>query len=464
MPSNSNNQGLLSSWKEIADYLSCDERTSRRWELEYGLPVHRMEGAAKSRVYAYKEELDTWRKSRLNGNEAAAGTPALAPSLEKREGALAAKDHPHQGKTKKILLWFIPLAAIIVAAAVLLIRSSPGQPADFTINGSTLTILDRKGKRLWDFDTKLQTLCPEKEYRGRFQIRRPDEKDQPLFPQFVIRDINQDGKVELLFAPKTNDEYNNPGLYCFSWSGEIQWHYRPGRELQFGAHVYSAEYRILGFELSDIKNDGCQEVFIITGHRPQSPSQLIVLDCQGKVSGEFTNWGRFQDIAYLDLDRDGKKEVLVAGVNDEYRTGFLAAFDSSDIRGSSPQTENAACKDCGAGSERYYLIFPRTDVDEILAPDKESIESLQILQNGQVQLCTAVSNIFFILDSQLRPMDIQGSGSFWLRHRELRAAGKISSVLNDAYYENLKKGVHYWDGSQWTSTPTMNRNREERKP
>jgi len=151
MPSNSNNQGLLSSWKEIADYLGCDERTCRRWELEYGLPVHRMEGAARSRVYAYKNELDTWRKSRLNGNEASTGTPAFGPSPDGPEGARTAKDNPHRGKTKKVMLWFVPLAAIIVAAAVLLIRSSPGQPTDFKINGSTLIILDEKGSELWNF-------------------------------------------------------------------------------------------------------------------------------------------------------------------------------------------------------------------------------------------------------------------------------------------------------------------------
>jgi len=38
-------------------------------------------------------------------------------------------------------------------------------------------------------------------------------------------------------------------------------------------------------------------------------------------------------------------------------------------------------------------------------------------------------------------------------------AGKITSVLDDAYYEALKPGVLYWDGEQWTSTPTMNRKR-----
>ena len=84
------------------------------------------------------------------------------------------------------------------------------------------------------------------------------------------------------------------------------------------------------------------------------------------------------------------------------------------------------------------------------------MECINILPNGRIQLRTGVSNIFYILDSQLRLLDVQGSDFFWLRHRELRAAGKISSELNDAYYENLKKGILYWDGTQWTSTPTMN--------
>ena len=464
MPPNPNDQGLLSSWKEIADYLGCDERTCRRWELEYGLPVHRMEGAARSRVCAYKDELDTWRKSRLNGNETAAGTPALGPTLDRPEGALAENGHPHRWKTKRIVLWFIPLAAIIVAAAILWIRWSPGKPADFKINGSTLIILDEKGKKLWNYDTGLQTLWPEKEYRERFQFRRPNEIGKPWLPLLVIKDTNQDGKREVFFAPKTIDERNEPGIYCFGWRGTSLWHYRPGSERQFGTHVYSSEYRIYGFEPSDINNDGSLEVFIITAHNPHSPSQLVVLDSQGRVSGEFINWGRLEDIAYLDINADEKKEILLAGLNDEYGTGFLAAFDASDIRGSSPQTERTACKNCGAGSEKYYLIFPRTDVDKILAPHKEGIECMDIQPNGRIQLLTGVSNIFFVLDSQLRVVDVQGSDSFWLRHRELRAAGKISSELNDAYYENLKKGVLYWDGTKWTSTPSMNGNREGRKP
>src|ERR1700688_3521801 len=49
----------LNSWKEIAAYLKCSERTVRRWEEE-GLPVHRHPHKAKAAIYAYKTEIDAW--------------------------------------------------------------------------------------------------------------------------------------------------------------------------------------------------------------------------------------------------------------------------------------------------------------------------------------------------------------------------------------------------------------------
>jgi len=50
----------LGSWKEIAAFFDCDERTVRRWEKERGLPVHRTPGAAGGKVFAYADELSAW--------------------------------------------------------------------------------------------------------------------------------------------------------------------------------------------------------------------------------------------------------------------------------------------------------------------------------------------------------------------------------------------------------------------
>src|SRR5579872_1708452 len=50
----------LDSWKEIAAFFGRDERTVRRWEKESALPVHRVPGPAKGRVFAYESELEEW--------------------------------------------------------------------------------------------------------------------------------------------------------------------------------------------------------------------------------------------------------------------------------------------------------------------------------------------------------------------------------------------------------------------
>ncbi|MGA7852468.1 MAG: tetratricopeptide repeat protein [Candidatus Acidiferrales bacterium] len=50
----------LDSWKEIAAFFHRNERTVNRWEKERGLPVHRMPGGERGRVFAYEDELAAW--------------------------------------------------------------------------------------------------------------------------------------------------------------------------------------------------------------------------------------------------------------------------------------------------------------------------------------------------------------------------------------------------------------------
>jgi len=64
---------ILQSWKEIASYLGRTERTCRRWEKEFGLPVHRMDGSPRASVFAYREELDRWLDRLLNEKKISSG-------------------------------------------------------------------------------------------------------------------------------------------------------------------------------------------------------------------------------------------------------------------------------------------------------------------------------------------------------------------------------------------------------
>jgi TolB-like protein len=61
----------LDSWKEIAAYFRCDERTVRRWEKDRGMPVHRAPGGAGGRVFAYTDELSAWLVAPANDDSVA---------------------------------------------------------------------------------------------------------------------------------------------------------------------------------------------------------------------------------------------------------------------------------------------------------------------------------------------------------------------------------------------------------
>ncbi len=62
----------LDSWKEIAAYFRRDVRTVSRWEKERGVPIRRVPGGKKGRVFAYQAELDAW----LRGAVPAPTTPS----------------------------------------------------------------------------------------------------------------------------------------------------------------------------------------------------------------------------------------------------------------------------------------------------------------------------------------------------------------------------------------------------
>ncbi len=72
-------QERLVSWKRIANYLDCSERTARRWRNAEGLPIHNATGGASGTVFAFKSELDAWLKSRPADKSAAPPQAASAP-------------------------------------------------------------------------------------------------------------------------------------------------------------------------------------------------------------------------------------------------------------------------------------------------------------------------------------------------------------------------------------------------
>jgi len=435
---------ILTTWKDIANYLDCSVRTCCRWEKEYGLPIKRVGENSGTTVYAFKHELDNWLQKRKE--------------MQKAQTA----DFFRQKKRYFYIssIAFVALAAFL--AIFLLMRiGTARQPVDFNIHHSTLTILDDAGSALWSFDTGIENLKPGSFYRDHFQYKRTGSRgdyDNLRLPVLMIKDIDNDKKNEVLFAAKTEDQLNEEVLYCFDHEGNERWRFITGRELKFGSKLYSPDYRIHGFDADDLDGDGDLEIIVFSYNRWDFPCQFLLLDSDGNKLGEYWNSGQLKDTAFVDLNDDGIKEIILVGMNNEYAKSCLLVFEADRIDGCSPQQKDFwKCRELGPGSEKYYIIFPFIDLILLETALMEPIIQIDILKNDRLQLRTGISNIFYELNLELELVDVKLSHGFLIKYNEFVRQEKIKKELNQSeYMEELSNGLLYWDGRDWVSTPTMN--------
>ena len=93
----------LDSWKEIAAYLNREVRTLQRWEKLENLPVHRHQHDTLASVYAYKSELDAWRRQRQL--RPLHGSPLARNDGQARRDALRRRESK-AGKIRLVVLPF----------------------------------------------------------------------------------------------------------------------------------------------------------------------------------------------------------------------------------------------------------------------------------------------------------------------------------------------------------------------
>jgi tetratricopeptide (TPR) repeat protein len=119
---------FLESWKEISSFLGRDVRTCMRWERDLGLPIHRLDGSPRARVFAFKDELSAWLDRKLHEHDGEHRPNGHAPSA----AGLAPAPTPAVGRRLFSLRPRVIVLAVVstVALAALIYRALvPAPPA-----------------------------------------------------------------------------------------------------------------------------------------------------------------------------------------------------------------------------------------------------------------------------------------------------------------------------------------------
>lgn len=137
----------LDSWKDIAAFFGREVRTVQGWEKNEGLPVHRHRHARQGSVYAFKSELEAWRKQRASRPEAETVAPVeTAPASAARSWRIA----PIAGLCAVLLavaaffVWKHYQSTGSESSVVVLpfVDMSPGKDQEYFSDGLTEEIID----------------------------------------------------------------------------------------------------------------------------------------------------------------------------------------------------------------------------------------------------------------------------------------------------------------------------------
>lgn len=409
----------LDSWKEIAAFLDRDERTAMRWAAQQGMPVHRVPGGRRGRVFASRQEISQWLVRRPI-QHAKAGM--------RSEGA---KSDRSGLRRKYVAAGMLGTVALVLLGAFFYARRSQAStPLDVTrVTFTSQAALAWHGNRqLWKYEFQWPLLS------------KPWNPPTRLTDFVRIFNLNHGRKrvvilvAPLSLGPNPNNSYEDD-VDCFSNGGKLLWSYVPHETFQFGLNMLSGPWRVMAVYVSH--TGGEPSIWVAEDHHLWGNSFVVQLNAEtGHAKLRFVNTGVLHSLN--EVKTASGAYMLVGGFNNEYSSGVLAVINEKKPFAASPQTPGTdyQCVSCASGSPDEYFVFPRTTVNRVEREYEDPIRQISVY-GGQIEVYAmelgvnrSVTAIYkFSATPTIHPVSVRYSTAYDMLYRELEKEGEIHQPL-----------------------------------
>ncbi|MEO8662270.1 MAG: hypothetical protein ABI693_27655 [Bryobacteraceae bacterium] len=426
-----NANGELSTWTEIADYLGVSIRKAQDYERHEGMPVHRL-GGKKPRVWAYRAEIEEWKKTKSYTKN---GTAPVAP---RRGTARWAVEGILPGLTARRLLYTAVFSSVVLAGLLLPRLVERVTPTHFQVRGNTLIALDANDRELW---------------RHNFTQSLSDDpiRDRENFRDFWCSGGADDrrGVCIVRIMPISAGNIGS-WLTCFRHDGTRLWQFTPGRDVtdEGGSHM-RPPYGLTNLRVLN-RSNGDVRIVALSSHYLNQPCQVAILNLEGAVVAEYWHPGHLRFIDELDVDGDGRNEVLIGGVNNGDHQATLIALDPWTAAGvSTPlkmKDHRFRLLGMTEAKEKAVVLFPRSCASagqpytRVITVRVMPQRVLVNVAEGTNETASAV--VVYEFDHRLNPVNAEAGGTeYKAAHDELQAKGKLNHPYAHQEFADLRSQV-----------------------
>ncbi len=294
------------------------------------------------------------------------------------------------------------------------------RPALARFDDTTLTVSNAEGKILW-----------------RKNFTEGYLSDRDLMPKPWVGDLDGGGHASILFPYHTGRDSvsHSTILICYSDRGEEKWRWTAGRKLP------ELEGSPIGFNMTGLtvlppEHGGPPRIVVSTVHSLYYPSQIALLDSQGKTISEYWHSGHLEHLSVADLDGDGRREIVATGISNGYRQATLVVLDPDRLAGASAETARPEIQIRGVGiaHERLRLLFPRSDLNRDRYPFNWAL--MPIIEHGRVtqtvkeDLKDPTCSISYEFDTKFHLLGAEAHDTFVSAHNEFYKNGSSRHSFN----------------------------------
>jgi hypothetical protein len=350
--------------------------------------------------------------------------------------------------------------AAIVALSLFVVRGpSDTNPVRFFVKDRLLSVLNKEGRVLWTRHVPGVSDGADEEFNS------PTQSDNRLIG---IGDI--DGKGMNVVLIRATSSFAQDSLHCIEGDGTLRWSAWAREPIRFGKHESTkhAQMGIYGFQVTHAAAGAPPSLYVVAQSTQYFPSKLMKLDPQtGRELESYWHPGGIEKLAILDVDGDQREEIVIGGFNQLYGMAFVALLEQTGLRGCGPLPDDARPSGMVPGGEKYYLLFPQSDLGKIQSPVPfNSVRGIvrgarpyfQVyVDEGVADSGQASPTLVYTLDSTMNIVAVATGNTFEKLYDGYLHQGKLTRPRDRSYKDELAKAVLYWDGEQFVRHHAMNR-------
>ena len=216
--------------------------------------------------------------------------------------------------------------------------------------GYWLYVQNKNGKELWK---KRMGFSSYVQYEN--QLRYVAQK---------IIDIDDDGTNEVILAIDDQTQYSPPKLpgrvACFSSDGNQIWEYYFRDAIASVEMVHSSEYSSYIIDTITINESKAIACF---ANNVLYPSAVYFLNLKTGKRIDSTMWhvGHLHSGIFKDLNRDGKMELIMTGLNNSLGRVVIFSIDFDKIGGQLPAVGDRKFKELPVAEVNNYVVLHKSD-------------------------------------------------------------------------------------------------------